>query len=100
MDKSLYFYKKLSPLDLYNADQLLEEDIQIIIQNHQLTRKEQLSKLIELEKSISNIHLKSHVQYYYDSLKPNSGERVKTFISFAVVIVFFLYTLFQLIQKF
>ena len=88
----------MSPLEIYQADLALENDIQTILQSKSLSKKEKKRRLRELQNEACNAHLRSHVQYYLDMLQVKTYDILLDILSVFIVAGFFLYTIFKLAQ--
>lgn len=81
----------LRPIELHHADISLEKDIQKILHNRKSGKKEKIKLLRALQDQSCNAHLRSHVQYYLDSLQPNPAKLLLDLLSITAVATFFIY---------
>ena len=81
----------LRPIELHHADISLEKDIQKILHNRKSGKKEKSKLLRALQDQSCNAHLRSHVQYYLDSLQPNPAKLLLDLLSITAVATFFIY---------
>lgn len=90
----------MNSFDLYRAHALLEEEIQNILQDKNLSRKRKRQCLRALEESCSNSHLRSHVRYYLDLLEPKIHALFLNIASVFAVAAFFAYTILRIVNHF
>ena len=88
----------MSPLEIHQADLTLEKDIQAILQNKSLRKKEKKRLLRALQDESCNAHLRSHVQYYLDMLQVKTYDILLNLLSTFIISGFFLYTILRLAQ--
>ena len=78
----------LRPVELHHADISLEKDIQKILHNRKSGKKEKIKLLRALQDQSYRAHLRSHVQYYLDSLQPNPAKILLDLCSIATILAF------------
>ena len=88
----------MNSFETYQADSDLEKDIQLILQNKSLRKKEKRKLLMALQEQSCNAHVRSHVQYYLDLIKGNPSECLLTALSICSVLVIALYAAFRLMK--
>ena len=89
----------LRPVELHHADISLEKDIKKILHNRKSGKKEKIKAPQGTARSILQCHLRSHVQYYLDSL-PNPAKILLDFCSIATIFACAAYAAIRLVNAF
>ena len=89
----------LQPIELHHADISLKKTIHNILYNRKSGKKEKIKLLRALQDQSCNAHLRSHVQYYLDSL-PNPAKILLDFCSIATIFAFAAYAAIRLVNVF
>ena len=99
MDQNYKPENHLLPIELHHADFSLEKGIKKILHNRQSGKKKKKSKLLRaLQDQSYRAHLRSHVQYYLDSLQPNPAKILLDLCSIATILAFAAYAAIRLVN--
>ncbi len=91
--------QNLSALEMYRSDLQLEKEMQAILQDHMTSKKEKKRLLRELQAHTQNPHLRSHVQYYLNSIQTNIKRLIYWMLSIVSIVLFEIYTFFRLFEN-
>ena len=88
------------PLSVYQAEMALERQIQTILREPSIRKREKIKRLRFLKENSSNPRSQSHIQYYLDDFKEKRQDHILSALSIFIVGLFFLYAIGRLIQNF
>ncbi len=89
-------HQAISALEMYRSDLQLEEAIQAILQDQTTSKKEKTRLLRQLQAHSPDSHLRSHVQYYLNSIQINIKSLIYWLLSILSISLFGIYTIYRL----
>ncbi len=90
--------KEMRAIDVFHQDLALEESIQEILQNRHLSQRKKEKQLQRLQKGLTNVHLKSHVDYYLKIFQSRRRTLLLDLVTMAIIAAFLAYALWRLLS--